>query len=110
MSSEIQYRHEYQQQQPKQKTFPFILYDLLEYATGTNAAGAVGGGGGGDRDTASASSSSSSSITWLPDGTAFIIQNKDVLMRDIMPKFFPQQTKFRSFVSDHVMQATATAS
>ena len=65
-------------EQPQQLiTFPFKLYEMLEYAC---------------------DSEFSSSLSWLADGSAFIIRNKDVMMNDLAPMFF-KQTQFRSFVS-----------
>ena len=60
-----------------QQTFPFKLYEMLEYACDSEFA---------------------NSLFWSPDGSAFIIQDKDVMMGNLAPKFF-KQTKFRSFVS-----------
>jgi len=65
------------QQQQQQQTFPFKLYEMIEYAH---------------------DSEFSTSISWLPDGSAFFIHGKDVMMNDLAPMFF-NQTKFRSFVS-----------
>ncbi|KAK1732571.1 heat shock factor family protein [Skeletonema marinoi] len=63
------------QQQQQQQTFPFKLYEMLEYAR---------------------ASGYSSSISWLADGTGFVIHDKDAMMNDITPMFF-NHTKFRSF-------------
>lgn len=63
--------------QQNSTTFPFKLYEMLQHAQ---------------------DSEFSSSISWLPNGSAFIIHDADVLMRNLAPMFF-QQTKFRSFVS-----------
>ena len=64
-------------QQNKEVTFPYKLYDMLEYA---------------------ADSEYSSSVSWSEDGMSFGINNKDIFMECIVPLFF-KQTKFRSFVS-----------
>ena len=60
-----------------QQTFPFKLYEMVEYACDSEFA---------------------DSLFWLPDGSAFVIQDKDVMMNELAPMFF-KQTKFRSFVS-----------
>jgi hypothetical protein len=57
--------------------FPFKLYDMLEYA---------------------ADSEYSSAVSWVADGGAFAIHDKDTFLNHIVPLFF-KQTKFRSFVS-----------
>ena len=67
-----------QQQFQQQQTFPFKLYNMLEYAC---------------------DSEFSSCISWTADGSEFIIHDKDVMMDNLAPMFF-NQTKFRSFVSD----------
>mmetsp|Transcript_21987 Transcript_21987/g.33958 ORF Transcript_21987/g.33958 Transcript_21987/m.33958 type:complete len:134 (+) Transcript_21987:74-475(+) len=67
-----------QQQFQQQQTFPFKLYNMLEYAC---------------------DSEFSSCISWTADGSAFIIHDKEAMMDDLAPMFF-NQTKFRSFVSD----------
>jgi len=67
-----------QQQFHQQQTFPFKLYNMLEYAC---------------------DSEFSSCISWSVDGKAFIIRDKDVMMAHLAPMFF-NWTKFRSFVSD----------
>eukprot|EP00985_Skeletonema_marinoi_P010824 scaffold5074_cov132-Skeletonema_marinoi.AAC.1 len=64
-----------QQQFQQQQTFPFKLYNMLEYAC---------------------DSEFSSCISWTADGSAFIIHDKDVMMKNLAPMFF-NQTKFRSF-------------
>ena len=65
-------------EQPQQTfTFPFKLYEMLEYAC---------------------DSEFSTSLSWLADGSAFIIRDKHVMMNDLAPMFF-KQTQFRSFVS-----------
>ncbi|KAL7490498.1 hypothetical protein ACHAWT_000077, partial [Skeletonema menzelii] len=38
----------------------------------------------------------SRTLSWSPDGNAFVIHDKDVMMNDLAPLFF-KQTKFRSF-------------
>mmetsp|Transcript_24949 Transcript_24949/g.39180 ORF Transcript_24949/g.39180 Transcript_24949/m.39180 type:complete len:289 (-) Transcript_24949:148-1014(-) len=58
-----------------QQTFPFKLYEMLEYACDSEFA---------------------DSFFWSADGSVFIIHNKDVMMDDLAPMFF-KQTKFRSF-------------
>ena len=58
-------------------TFPFKLYEMLEYA---------------------ADSKYSSAVSWSEDGTQFSIHDKDMLMKHVVPMFF-KQSKFRSFVS-----------
>lgn len=55
-------------------TFPFKLYELLEYASDHGLA----------------------SIVWTHDGAAFEIIDADALMDDVAPLFF-KQSKFRSF-------------
>ncbi len=60
-----------------QQTFPFKLYEMLEYACDSEFA---------------------DSLFWSADGSVFIIHDKDVMMNDLAPMFF-KQTKFRSFVS-----------
>jgi len=79
--SMMKMKEEQQQQQLLQpswhKTFPFKLYEMLEY---------------------SSDSEFSSSLSWSADGSTFIIHDKHVLMNDLAPMFF-KQTKFRSFVS-----------
>jgi hypothetical protein len=72
----MQEQHQHQNQQ--QQTFPFKLYNMLEYAC---------------------DSEFSSSVSWTADGSAFIVHDKDVMMDNLAPMFF-NQTKFRSFVSD----------
>jgi len=79
--------NEKKQQQQQQQTFPFKLYEMLEYARAS--ASGVG-----------------SSISWLADGTGFVIHNKDAMMNDLTPMFF-NQTKFRSFVSVLILTAVA---
>jgi len=64
-------------EQQQHQTFPFKLYEMLQYAN---------------------DSEFSSSLAWAADGSAFIIHDKDVMTDDLAPKFF-KQTKFRSFVS-----------
>ncbi|EJK44083.1 hypothetical protein THAOC_37408 [Thalassiosira oceanica] len=59
---------------PDRSTFPFKLYELLEYASNHGLA----------------------SIVWTHDGEAFEIIDADALMDDVAPLFF-KQTKFRSF-------------
>ncbi len=60
-----------------QQTFPFKLYEMIEYACDSEFA---------------------DSLFWSADGSVFIIHNKDVMMNDLAPMFF-RQTKYRSFVS-----------
>ena len=60
-----------------QITFPYKLYEMLEYAC---------------------DSESNSACSWSADGNAFVIINRNVMMKELVPKFF-RQTKFRSFVS-----------
>ena len=55
-------------------TFPFKLYEMLEYASDHGLA----------------------SIVWAHDGEAFEIIDADALMDDVAPLFF-KQSKFRSF-------------
>ena len=73
------------EQQQQQQTFPFKLYEMLKYARASGV---------------------SSSISWLADGTGFVIHNKDAMMNDLTPMFF-NQTKFRSFVSVLILTAVA---
>ena len=81
MKMKEEQRQQQQQQQLLQpswhKTFPFKLYEMLEY---------------------SSDSEFSSSLSWSADGSAFIIHDKHVLMNDLAPIFF-KQTQFHSFVS-----------
>lgn len=58
-------------------TFPYKLYEMLEYAC---------------------DSESNAACSWTADGSAFVIVDRDVMMEELVPKFF-RQTKFRSFVS-----------
>lgn len=37
-------------------------------------------------------------IEWLPDGNSFVIRDKGVLERDVLPKYFSAKCKFMSFV------------
>jgi len=64
-----------------QTTFPYKLYEMLEYAC---------------------DSEFNSACSWSADGSAFVIHNKEVMMEELVPMFF-KQTKFRSFVSPHVV-------
>eukprot|EP00984_Skeletonema_dohrnii_P024394 scaffold13505_cov81-Skeletonema_dohrnii-CCMP3373.AAC.4 len=64
-----------QQQFQQQQTFPFKLYNMLEYAC---------------------DSEFSSSVSWTADGSAFIVHDQEVMMDNLAPMFF-NQTKFRSF-------------
>ena len=57
--------------------FPYKLYEMIEYAC---------------------NSEFSSSLSWSADGRYFIIHDKDVMMANLVPKFF-KQTQYRSFVS-----------
>ncbi|KAK1732904.1 heat shock factor family protein [Skeletonema marinoi] len=59
----------------QQQTFPFKLYEMLEYACDSEFI---------------------SSLSWSADGSAFVIHDKDVMMNGLAPMFF-KQTKFRSF-------------
>ena len=61
----------------QQMTFPYKLFQMLEYAC---------------------DSEFSSACYWAEDGSAFVIRNKTVMMKELVPKFF-NQTKYRSFVS-----------
>jgi hypothetical protein len=63
------------------RLFPFKLYDMLEVV--------------GDLEKGSAT------VSWTPDGNAFIIHNRDNFMKYVAPMFF-NQSKFRSFVSFHI--------
>ena len=67
-----------QQQFQLQKTFPFKLYNMLEYAC---------------------NSESGSCVSWSAEGTSFIIYDKETMMEKLAPMFFNQK-KYRSFVSD----------
>ena len=60
-------------------TFPFKLYEMLEYA----------------------SDHGHSSIVWVHDGEAFEIVDADALMDDVAPLFF-KQSKFRSFTRESI--------
>ena len=70
-----------------QQTFPFKLYDMIEYA---------------------ANSKYSSAVSWSEDGTQFSIHDKDMLMKHVVPMFF-KQSKFRSFVSSAHLVSLFTA-
>jgi len=59
----------------EQHHFPFKLYDMLEYA---------------------ANSEYSSAVSWIENGRAFAIHDKDTFLCQIVPRFF-KQTKIRSF-------------
>ena len=74
-----------QQQFQQQQTFPFKLYNMLEYAC---------------------DSEFGSCISWTADGSEFIIHDKDDMMDNLAPMFF-NQTKFRSFVSVLILTAVA---
>ena len=63
------------------ETFPYKLFDMLEQ-TATNP----------DYDEV---------VSWSEDGMSFVIGNRNIMMEDVVPKFF-NQTKFRSFVSSDV--------
>ena len=76
MIKEIQY----------QQTFPFKLYEMLEYACDSEFA---------------------DSLFWTPDGSVFVIDDKDVMMNNLAPMFF-KQTKFRSFVSLLIAESALT--
>eukprot|EP00984_Skeletonema_dohrnii_P033441 scaffold30089_cov167-Skeletonema_dohrnii-CCMP3373.AAC.3 len=62
-------------EQHQQHTFPFKLYEMIEYACKYEFI---------------------SSLSWSVDGSIFIIHDKDAMMGDLAPMFF-KQTKFRSF-------------
>jgi HSF-type DNA-binding len=36
-------------------------------------------------------------ISWLPDGHAFVIRDREVFAETVMPKYFPRKAKFSSF-------------
>ena len=57
--------------------FPYKLYEMIEYAC---------------------NSEFSSSLSWSADGRYFIIDDKEIMMDNLAPKFF-KQTQYRSFVS-----------
>mmetsp|Transcript_22001 Transcript_22001/g.46405 ORF Transcript_22001/g.46405 Transcript_22001/m.46405 type:complete len:355 (-) Transcript_22001:230-1294(-) len=59
----------------EQNHFPFKLYDMLEYASDSEYC---------------------SSVSWVQNGHAFVIHNKEAFLEHIVPRFF-KQTKFRSF-------------
>ena len=63
------------------ETFPYKLFDMLEQ-TASNP----------DYDEV---------VSWSEDGRSFIIGNRNIMMEDVVPKFF-NQTKYRSFVSSDV--------
>ena len=63
------------------ETFPYKLFDMLEQ-TATNL----------DYDEV---------VSWSEDGRSFVIGNRNIMMEDVVPKFF-NQTKYRSFVSSDV--------
>ena len=60
-------------------TFPFKLYEMLEYASDHGLA----------------------SIVWADDGETFEIIDADALMDDVAPLFF-KQSKFRSFTRESI--------
>jgi len=62
-----------------QSTFPFKLYEMLEYASNHRLA----------------------SIVWTHDGEAFKIVDADAFMNDVAPLFF-KQSKFRSFTRESI--------
>ena len=78
MIKEVQYQ--------QKQTFPFKLYEMLEYACDSEFA---------------------DSLFWSPDGSVFVIDDKDVMMNDLAPMFF-KQTKFRSFVSRLLAESVLT--
>ena len=63
-------------------TFPFKLYEMLEYASDHGLA----------------------SIVWAHDGEAFEIIDADALMDDVAPLFF-KQSKFRSFTRESISRS-----
>ena len=67
-----------QQQFQLQKTFPFKLYNMLEYAC---------------------NSEFSSCVSWSTEGKSFIIYDKEAMMEKLASMFFNQKN-YRSFVSD----------
>ena len=62
-------------------TFPFILYEVIEWAS---------------------NSEFSSTLTWSPSGNEFVIYDRDLALEHIIPKFFIDRNEFnnwKSFVS-----------
>ena len=68
-------------------TFPFKLYEMLEYASVHGLA----------------------SIVWVHGGEAFEIIDADALMEDVAPLFF-NQSKFRSFTRESISCRGGTSS
>lgn len=63
------------------RTFPFILYEAIEWAS---------------------NSEFSSTLTWSPSGNEFVIHDRDLALEQIIPKFFLDRNKihdWKSFVS-----------
>ena len=67
----------------KQKTFPWILHQLLEDATSNLKSGNY--------------QDDERIVCWNPSGKAFKVLKRDNFMKHVLPKYF-KQTKFKSFV------------
>lgn len=63
------------------QTFPFKLYHTIEWAS---------------------NSEFSSGLTWSPSGHAFIVHDRELMVENIIPKFFDHK-KWRSFVSSSIL-------
>ncbi len=63
--------------EPVKQTFPFKLYHTIEWAS---------------------DSEFSSALSWSPEGNAFVVHDREVVVEHIIPKFFDHK-KWRSFVS-----------
>ncbi len=63
--------------EPVKQTFPFKLYHTIEWAS---------------------DSEFSSALSWSPQGNAFVVHDREVVVEHIIPKFFDHK-KWRSFVS-----------
>ena len=63
--------------EPIKQTFPFKLYQTIEWAS---------------------DSEFSSALSWSPTGNAFIVHDREAMVEHIIPKFFDHK-RWRSFVS-----------
>ena len=82
---------EAKQQQEPEATFPQQLMDLIESET-TSPETAT-------RTTkASGDGTSQLVIEWEPNGEAFVIRDKALLEREVLPRYFSAKCKFMSFV------------
>eukprot|EP00574_Skeletonema_japonicum_P008151 CAMPEP_0201733616 /NCGR_PEP_ID=MMETSP0593-20130828/32068_1 /ASSEMBLY_ACC=CAM_ASM_000672 /TAXON_ID=267983 /ORGANISM="Skeletonema japonicum, Strain CCMP2506" /LENGTH=337 /DNA_ID=CAMNT_0048226813 /DNA_START=854 /DNA_END=1864 /DNA_ORIENTATION=- len=60
------------------QTFPFILYEVIEWAS---------------------NSEFSSTLTWSPSGNEFVIYDRDLALEHITPKFFIDHNEFNNWKS-----------